>query len=174
MAIEHEDASLAALGSSVSPDYQHDDKLVTVGGHLTLPGACLKWYDIRRPGAETPATLTGESRAFLQAEVAAGRLAFAGEMGFVELHLCGAVALLLVSAWRNENELWEAVYRKDLNGTDGFVAFEDRSGHRRATYCVWELAPVWHERQAWRRYLRSTRDDEARRAYLADHYAGLC
>lgn len=38
--------------------------------------------------------------------------------------------------------------------------------------CVWELGAVLHEHQAWTRYLRSSRDEKAKRAYLNDQFTG--
>jgi hypothetical protein len=95
-------------------------------------------------------------------------------LGFVELHLCGSVAFLLVFTWNNDNEMWLTVYIKDLVNDGAFQLFDVRDGYHRTICCVWELAPVWHERQAWARYLRSARDEEAKRAYLADRFTGLC
>lgn len=164
---------LSALGG-VSPDYQHVEKVVTVGDDLALPTAYLKWYDIRlREQALSPAVLA-ESRAFLRAEFAVRRLRIVGRLGFVESHLCGTTLLLLVFTWNNENELWETAYSKDLSVPSTFAPLELRDGQHRAVNCVWELAPIWHERQAWTRYLLSPRDDAAKRAYLADRYAGVC
>ena len=40
----------------------------------------------------------------------------------------------------------------------------------RAPYCVWELGPVWHEQQAWVRFLTSSRDAAAQQAYLDDRF----
>jgi len=76
---------------------------------------------------------------------------------------------LLVCRWRNNNELWETVYTKD-----GQADFElsASSAATRATFCVWELGVVGHERQAWTAYLRSPRDTPALAAYLANRFAG--
>jgi hypothetical protein len=46
------------------------------------------------------------------------------------------------------------------------------AGTHRPTFCVWELGAVWHEQQAWSRYLRSPRDAAARQAYLESCYEG--
>jgi hypothetical protein len=40
------------------------------------------------------------------------------------------------------------------------------------TFCVWELFPVWHEQQAWLRFLSSARDQPAAHAWLHDLYVG--
>lgn len=166
-------SNLSALGD-ISPAYQHVEKVVTVGDDLTLPTAYLKWYDIRRSQDSLPPAVIAECRAFLRAEFAVKRLRIGGRLGFIEAHLCGSTLLLLVFTWSNENELWEAAYSKDLSVPSTFASFEPRDGQNRAMNCVWELAPIWHERQAWTRYLRSPRDDAAKRAYLTDRYAGVC
>jgi hypothetical protein len=166
---------LSALGS-VAEGYEHYAKVVVPGAGLALPAAYFKWYDIQRPDAALDAGLVAEARAYLQEESAAGRLRFSGQLGFIELHRCSSVVFLLVSAWKNDNELWLAPYVKVLTDTEsgGFQPVEARDDPSRPVFCVWELAAVWHERQAWARYLRSTRDEPAKRAYLADHDAGEC
>lgn len=165
--------NLSAVGG-ISPAYQHVEKVATVGDDLALPTAYLKWYDIRRSTDSLPPSVIAESRAFLRAEFAVRRLRIAGRFGFVESHLCGTALLLLVFTWNNENELWETAYSKDLSVPSTFAPFEPRDGQHHAMNCVWELAPIWHERQAWTRYLLSPRDDAAKRAYLADRYSGAC
>jgi hypothetical protein len=37
---------------------------------------------------------------------------------------------------------------------------------------VWELTPIWHERNAWTRYLFSDRDLTAKRTFLEDTLTG--
>ena len=71
------------------------------------------------------------------------------------LHRCGeSFYFLLVSTWRNDNELWETVWAKDGDDELGFQPWPIEGTHR-PTFCVWELGAVWHEQQAWSRYLRS-------------------
>src|SRR6266566_1231239 len=38
------------------------------------------------------------------------------------------------------------------------------------TFSVWVLGAVWHEQQAWTRYLYSQRDDPAKYAYAQDQF----
>ena len=47
-----------------------------------------------------------------------------------------------------------------------------RDGTHKPTFCVWELAPVWHEKEAWERFLKSARDEIAAQAWLGDCHAG--
>jgi hypothetical protein len=163
--------NLTTLGNPAA-DYIHRDKFLEPGAPITLPGAILKWYDLAR--AETPVEpdVRALARAFVERECMARTPELAGGLGFVVLHRCGTdFYFLLVSTWRNENELWESVYAKDNAAALEFRTFTFTGAHR-GTYCVWELGAVWHEQQAWKRYLLSARDEAAKRAYLADQFRG--
>jgi hypothetical protein len=161
---------LGNLGNVVPEGYMYYEKLVTPGEDLSLPNAYLKWYDIRPPNVEISPEQVSECRAFVASEVE--RLKFAGELGFVLLHRAGPVLLLLLTTWRNTNELWESVYVKDLTREAGYDLVTFPSTHR-ATYCVWELGPIWHERHAWVRFLASQRDEQAKLAYINSRFSGL-
>jgi hypothetical protein len=153
------------------PDYRHHAKYVTPRPPLEIEGARLKWYDIHRRETPIDEETRRSGRDFVAAEGRAGRLELDGDVGFALLHLCGdGTVLLLVCTWRNENELWESCYAK-LAGKAGFELVP-RGGRHKPTYCVWEMGAVWHEAQAWSRFLVTARDEPARRAYLDDHYAG--
>jgi hypothetical protein len=154
----------------VPEGYAYARKLVTPGRDLSLPNAYLKWYDIRPPEVEITRGQVAESRAFVAAE--AQRLKFANELGFVLLHRAGPALLLLLTTWRNTNELWESLYVKDATRSGGYQLLEFETSHR-GTFCVWELGPIWHERHAWVRFLSSKRDQEAKQAYLNDRFSGL-
>lgn len=168
--------ALRRLGD-IPADYRHHHKLITPGPDLALPAAYLKWYDVRLPEVEIPAEVLAEGRQFLQAEVDGGRLAIDGELGFVICHRCGdSFYFLLVCTWRNQNEMWESVYWQDYStaasAAGGGFALAPQADHR-GMMCVWELGAVLHEQQAWSRYLRSARDELAKRDYLADRFTGL-
>jgi hypothetical protein len=163
-ALEHTD---------VAPEYRHVEKLVCSAPSLALDGAILKWYDIAPEDTPVPLALQALARRNLRDAARAGALGRLGELGFVILHRCGAsFYFLLVCTWRNENELWETVWAKN-GDTDVFFRPWHAEGAHRPTFCVWELAAVGHERQAWAQYLCSTRNDEARRLYLRATYAGV-
>ena len=71
----------------------------------------LKWYDIAEGERPIPRDITALAHEAL--DEIAGQHALAGELGFVILHRCGeSFYFLLVSTWRNENELWETVRAK--------------------------------------------------------------
>lgn len=153
--------------SAVSAPYIHHDKFTEPGETLALSNTTLKWYNLAQENESVPTEVCDGARSFLK-DADLGGLS---ELGFVILHRCGRdFYFLLVSSWRNENELWETVYAK--NGDDDFALFPFRGEHR-GTFCVWELAAVWHEQQAWRRYLMSPRRDEDKQKYIRDTYRGI-
>lgn len=156
----------------IDPAYRHYPKHVTPQAGLDLENVRLKWYDLARAEAPVPDEIRRLARDFLTAEAHAGRLGLDGELGFVVLHLCGEdFFFLIVCTWRGNNEMWESVYFKQNAATPGFSVFPREHRHK-GTLCVWELVPVWHEQQAWVRFLTSARDAAAQQAYLADRYAG--
>lgn len=161
---------LECYGNVVPEGYHYYQKQVTPRPDLNLPTAYLKWYDIYPPDVEITPDQLAETRAFLTDEVQ--RLNLAKELGFVLLHRAGTMLLLLLTTWRNTNEMWEAVYLKVANSHEPYQPMHFDSEHR-GTYCVWELAPIWHERHAWVRFLSSKRDLEAKLAYINDRFSGL-
>lgn len=160
---------LADYGNVVPDGYLYYQKDVTPNDDLVTPAAYLKWYDIYPMDAPITPEQTAECRAFVTAEVE--RLQLKQELGFVLLHRAGTYLLLMIITWRNTNELWESVYHKQADERADYQlgTFE---GTHRGTYCVWELAPIWHERHAWVRFLSSPRDEAAKRAYINDRFSG--
>jgi len=157
----------------VSSEYVHVEKLVRPEPSLMLGEAVLKWYDIAPEDEPVPLVIRALARRNLRDAAKSGELGISGEHGFVILHRCGAsFYFLLVSTWLNENELWETVWAKSGDLEVSFNQWPIEGAHR-PTFCVWELGSVCHEQQAWSRYLRSPRDDAARRAYIRDSYDGV-
>jgi len=156
----------------VRPDYHHVPKLARPGTSLALGDSILKWYDVAPAAMPVPYSIRELAYEALCRGSRVGQLELSDDLGFVVLHRCGPdFYFLLVSTWRNDNELWETVLAK--NG-DGHATFEPWpiEGPHRPTFCVWELGVVCHERLAWGRYLSSCRDMSARREYLLDAYDG--
>jgi hypothetical protein len=167
----HQIPNLARLGNVVPEGYRYYQKTVTHRDGLALPNAYLKWYDLYPPDAEITQDQASEARSFLHSEVVAGKLDLQDNLGFVILHRAGSSLLLLVTTWRNTNEMWLSSYYKPADQPDPYQSFVYDTKHR-ATYCVWELGIVWHERNAWVHFLSSRRDDKAKFAYLNDTFTG--
>lgn len=165
------DLELEGLGN-IAAGYRHVEKFIKPAQGIQLGDAYLKWYDIARSEAGVPSDIQNMARSYLQSEAALQNLSLGGELGFVILHRCGeAFYFLIICTWRNDNEIWETVYAKQSADDPGFQPFPTAGSHR-PTYCVWELGAVWHEKLAWSRYLRSSRDTVAKQTYLQDSYEG--
>lgn len=162
--------SLGNLGN-VPKVYEHRQKRVTPGKDLSVPDAYLKWYDIYPSDKTLSQELQQESRAFVQLEVEKGKLSIENQLGFVILHSCDSVIFLIIATWCNTNELWKTVYSKSPLQKEGFTLFP--LGTHAPAFCVWEMAPVCCEQQAWVRYLLSERDEDAKVAYVNDRFSGL-
>ena len=159
----------ASSSFNVATAYVHGDKVLEPGPLLELPQARLKWYELAASETPVPAPIREQAREYLRREAASGKLALDCDLGFVILHRCGQqFYFLLLCTWRNENELWETVLARHDDAHPQFGEFAFGGGAHRPTFCVWELAAVWHEQQAWRRYLLGARDDAARAAWVAD------
>jgi hypothetical protein len=159
------------LFGDVDPDYRHGPKVIIPADPLVLPKAHLKWYDLRRPTQSFAPEIDAEAREFIGQQAASGDLPISDQVGFVVNHLSGEhVYLLLVFTWRNNNEMWESAYYRDVREATPFRLIP--SGTHRPTFCVWEFGAVAHEQRAWTRYLYSARDETARRAYLTDQFSG--
>lgn len=153
--------------SNIDAGYRHAPKQVTPGESLELPAALLKWYDVHPLDRPVPKELSRLARAHLT-----GTPLEAQGLGFVLLHRCGRdFYFLIVCTWRNSNELWETVLYKDGESMPEFAPFPRDRSHK-PTLCVWELVPVWHEQQAWVRFLDSSRGEAAARRWLLDRFAG--
>lgn len=153
-------------------NYTHYDKFVEPDENIELQNTTLKWYNLATPDEPVPQEIFDLARAFLERECALENLNDFGNLGFVILHRCGNdFYFLLVNSWRNGNELWESVYAKNNSEQKDFRTFTFEN-HHRGTFCVWELAAVWHEQQAWKRYLLSAKSEKDKQVYLQDRYRG--
>ena len=154
-----------ALG--VNPAYRHASKCVTHGETVQLPNAVLKWYELFPVERPVPQEISRLARGVFEA----GAVDVRG-FGFVVLHRCGSdFYFLITNTWRNENELWETVWYKDGDAMADFAPFTRTFPHV-PTYCVWELVPVWKEKEAWEKFLLTSRDEAAANRWLKELYEG--
>jgi hypothetical protein len=163
-------AQLSGIGNVVPEGYSYYEKIIEPKETLQLSKVFLKWYDLRPLDVEITEEQFAESRDFITKEVE--RLRLDGALGFVILHRAGSVLLLMLMTWRNTNEIWETAYFKDLSQPGSYQVIP-ADNDQRGTFCVWELGAVWHERNAWVRFLSSSRDEAAKQAYMQDHFSGM-
>lgn len=133
---------------------------------FTVGKTRFKWYDL----AEDPAEVSSQDiqNAKTRIENANENFQNIEDLGFVIMHRCGENYLLLVCTWRSENELWESVY---YNGTGKFEIW-DRNKTHHPTYCVWEMGIVYHESQAWKKYLGTEKSESDKEEYLNTLFEG--
>jgi len=163
-------SALETVGE-IEPGYAHIEKVVRPEPRLTLYDAVLKWYDIAPEDEPVLLAVRALARRNLRDASKAGELGLGDGLGFVILHRCGeSFYFLLVSTWRNDNELWETVWAKD-GSAHAFRPWRMEGSHR-PTFCVWELAAVCHEREAWSDFLRSPRGERDKELYLRSAFAG--
>jgi hypothetical protein len=160
-------ADILKADSGIDAGYRHGPKQVTPGETFQESGAVLKWYAVHPQDRPVPAEITELARLYL-----VGNNLDAKGLGFVILHRCGNdFYFLIVSTWRGNNELWETVFYKNGGAMADFALWPRDATHK-PTFCVWELAPVWHETKTWERFLKSERDEKAAQAWLRDRYFG--
>ena len=151
----------------VKDGYRHTPKWVTPGDPIETSGAIFKWYALAPQDEPVPEEIDRLARAYL-----AQHPLEAKGLGFVILHRCGSdFYFLIVNTWRGNNEVWETLFYKNGAAMADFALFP-RDGMHKPTFCVWELAPVWHEKEAWERFLKSSRDEPAAQSWLRDLDAG--
>jgi hypothetical protein len=152
----------------VQESYMHGPKRVTPGESVDTEGAVLKWYQLAPQDSQLPDDIDRLARSFLGRRFSLE----AKGLGFVILHRCGKnFYFLIVNTWRGNNELWETVFYKNGDSMTDFALWP-RDGMHKPAFCVWELAPVWHETRSWERFLSSARDEEAAGSWRRDLYSG--
>lgn len=144
----------------------YPSKYAAPKGLFTVGNTRFKWYDL----ATDPADISQQDlqNARICIENAGENFQTTDDLGFVIMHRCGENYLLLICTWRSENELWESVY---YDGTGKFEIW-DRNKTHLPTYCVWEMGIVYHESQAWKRFLGTDRGENSRQDYLNDFFEG--
>ncbi len=152
--------------TQVSPDYGHYEKAVHSHGVIPSINSHLKWYDVARSDQPVEQEVRDLARDFLAHQKVFVDITSAQELGFVLLHRCGEGFYFLgLCTWRGNNELWKTIYYFDAGRTAGFAPFPQEEPHK-DTFCVWELAVVCHEAEAWTTYLLSDRTDQDAERYL--------
>lgn len=157
----------------VDEAYRHHPKVATSLGVSEGGGARLKWYSLAKAETPVPEPILSLARAHIDSVLCGPTAPHTGELGFVTLHRCGSeFYFLILCTWRGSNEIWETVFAKENDTTQGFSHFP-RDARHKPTFCVWEMAIVWHETQAWARFLNSSRGADDQDAYLASGVNGI-
>jgi hypothetical protein len=158
--------------AEIPADWTYVYRQIDPGKDLAIPGAYLKWYDIRIPEDPAFPEVSEEAREYLRTEAAAGNIAFKQDLGYAMLELEESGYYLIVCVWRTE-ELYTGIFVRDTNGFTRYPLKPETPDTLHATQSVAELDCTAHERRAWSRYLRSARDEAAKRTYIEDYCTGV-
>lgn len=151
----------------VSPAYSHYEKVVRYHGTTDPTIGRLKWYEINRSDQPFEQAIRDLARSFVSRKLLSDGSPSAQELGFVFLHRCGERFYFLgLCTWRGNNELWKTIFFLDADTMEDFSLWPQNEPHK-DTFCVWELAVVCHEMQAWTTYLTSNRTDQDADRYLS-------
>lgn len=150
----------------VPMSYVHRDRKVEPRVPLIVPGGILKWYNVYDRASPVPLGLEERSRATVLDFLEMGVADLHYGLGVVVLHHSTANDFLLVGSWRGHQEYWQSIFIRDADTDNPWIPIEQ--GAISPVFCVWEMAPIWHERNAWVRYLKSGRTVDDRRAFLED------
>ncbi len=155
---------------NVPTSYRHHRRVVAPGQPQHFDGLLLKWYEISLQDHPASEAMTSEIRCYVERLVSSGVVPTGHGVGFVIFHH-SALTYLIIGIWDAHQELWTAHYVR--NPDDVQPEFERViPGVSGNTMCVWELAPVWHERQAWTRYLFSNRTEDDKLLFVNDQLSG--
>jgi len=149
----------------IPTSYHLQDRLLTARDPLILPGAFLKWYELRRTDESIPECLNNEARTLVTDEIASGRIAVDYGVGFVVLQYATPLTSLIAGSWHENREFQEALYTRDLVANTPFERAEPGDD---APITVWDLAPLLQERRAWTRYLFSAHQNDTQPSYLSE------
>ncbi len=154
--------------AAVTADYVHREKRATPREGMTVGKSRLKWSNIGYADAPVPA----EIEALARDHVSEGRrgrrhrLRRPASLRRRQLLFPGGADLA-----RPERGVGDRL-RQDRPRRPGFKLWTYKTAHR-GTFCVWELGVVWHEKQAWVRFLNSSRGETDLQRYLDDRYEGV-
>lgn len=163
--------NISVLGNIIPEGYIYYRKMIDPGSQLNLQGASFKWYNLYPYDSYITNGQVSESKEFIENEVISGKLKFENELGFVILHRAGDYLLLLITSWRNTNEMWESIYCKKAANEEVYKPIKFKTDHK-GTYCVWELGIIWHERNAWVKFINSKRNNDSKLNYMNDLFSG--
>jgi hypothetical protein len=146
------------------------EKLMTGAGTVTVAGRHLKRYELRGPGLEIEDDVKKAADAFV-ARLLPGTEDDTPPAGFTVLHRNSQGAFLDAFSWvwGDVVEARTAAAGVPLLGCENEDPANFKALARPWIGCVWELAPLEHERAAWVRHVLQP-DIPDLSGYLADRF----
>ena len=136
-----------------------------------VPGWRVKLYSISESGDPPGGPLRDRTEALVRATVERHAVADAPTygVGFAAIHEATLFNQVIVDWWARDNELRHRVHRAWPDAPHDF----DEVTATGEAFCVWELALLAHEREAWLRHVLQNPAGPDYDAYLADRLEGM-
>jgi hypothetical protein len=140
--------------------YKHEPRMVKPRGLLNTPEISLKLYDMFTKDDCIGSNPTREAEEFLKEEIARGEINPHSGLGFAIL----SKDMLNVARWYKtypivlQNNLYEF--------KPNFQKVTETSTEEAGSFCIWELGIVNHEKEAWKKFLTSNKDNRDVTNYL--------
>lgn len=166
MSSSTETADLLRVIGAVPAEYVHRDRRVEPSDPLIVQTGLFKWYNVFDAADPVRSDLEDSSRSEATAFLDSGMAEAEYGMGVVVFHHSTAHDFLLIGSWRGHQEYWQSSLIRAANSNGSWLANEQ--GAISPVACVWEMAPIWHERNAWVAYLISARTVQDRQFWLDD------
>lgn len=160
LSAEHDDVDRAAL-AGLAAGYTR--RAVRPLGVWDLGGQVVKAYTITTPGRELSEALVGRARAVAQVQVALDRQVGGLGLAVVIVHLGQDGDYVIVQSWVEGYMSRSALFCGPVERPDLL-----RAAPSGLAPCVWELAVLAHERDAFQHHLLSSSDPAAALAGWAD------
>jgi len=164
------EAVVAGVGS-IRADYVHHERIARSTAPLVVTGGVVRWNEVFLPGSPVSPAVDALARTHVQRVFAEGEVKPGEGLGFVVLHHSSELDYLLVCMWARVQEMWEVLFIREAASEDGFRRMQTCVDS--STMCVWEMAPVWHERALWTRYLYSRQELDDRLLWAGDSWEEL-
>lgn len=126
--------------------YVHHDRRVEPSDPLPTETGLFKWQNGFAEADPVTANPEGSARTeavrFLDSGVALAQYG----MGLMVPHHSTEQNFLLIGSWRGHQEFWQHALFRAVNSVGAWTVTE--LGTMSPIACLWEMSPIWHERNA--------------------------
>lgn len=144
-------------------EYKHEQREVVPAGLVKSPYLILKMYNMITK--EKPVNPVEDAKEFLIKEIRDNNLKSFIGLEFVIL----SKDMLNVRRWDSD---YPIVLKNQLYEYVNFDFISKLSIDEAGPFCIWELGIVNHEKEAWKKYLTSSRTNGDKKRYLENFIEG--
>lgn len=150
---------------NIREEYEHKQRTARIRGIVETPRLCLKVYSMAKDLHPTEKTMR-KTYQLLKEHIDKGKISPLIGLGFAIL----SEDILNVARWDDE---YPIVLKNQLYGFDRSIkSAKPLDITDVGTFCIWELGIVNHEKEAWKKFLESTRRWFHKKEYLENFIQG--